>query len=224
MAQSKSIFVDLEIDIDLMMEDPKGFEREVHKAADKLVNILDQSNSTGEAKNLARDTALKNREAKIVASKLFKEELAAIDTFAEEADMDTLFHMIDNLKKVVKDLELVFESRAMDTMIMSQASTVDKRMAFDQYRLLREGYEVYRSFVNLMIDDTVNLVPLKAKTGNYGGSTKHSYPAYKINGEIYRSYRAAAKLLGIKEECFNHMDLQERITEDMPVEIVEITL
>ena len=93
MSISKSIFVDLDIDTEIMVSNPTEFAAQVYKAADKLMNVLDENTSLSDARKKARDKAKNNREAIPVAKEIFSfDEMIA---FAENGDPDVLYHFID---------------------------------------------------------------------------------------------------------------------------------
>lgn len=225
MSAGKSIFIDLEIDTELF-DTPKEFAAQVFEAAAKLGEVLDHNTSLGTARENARKSAKANIEAKAAVSKLQEKNLSAILSDCEEMSLDELFYFIDDLKELTKQAELTFESRATGQMISQSPSAVDKRLAMEQYKNLRESWEDYRKFASLMLDDAGTLAPLKARSGNYGNGARQTYPAYKYKGGTYHNYVAVGRLIGCDKTLNNHMDLQDylAITPDTGVEVVEITL
>lgn len=222
MTVSKSIFVDLDIDTELMVSNPEEFSAQVYKAADKLMNILDENTSLSDARKKSREKAKANKEAIPVAKQMFSfDEMIA---FAEEGDPDVLFHFIERVKSLTKELELIYEDRATSEMIMNSADATTKRLAHAQYSRLREAFDSYRNFVTMIVDEDLVLIPLKAKTGNYGGG-KFEYPSYKLNGNSYFNYHAVARLVGIDMTGIeSNADFQEKLLPEHGVEIVMITL
>jgi hypothetical protein len=224
MSVNKSIFVDLEINLENLLENPKQFASEVYEAADKLCGVLNHNSSMSEARKTAKKNAALDRVAQQLAKEQYTDEFEKILNYSEEVELHVLFHLIANMKELVRDLELTLDSRATSEMIMNSPTHTDKRLAHEQYKVLRDSFENYRSFINLVIDDKISLVPLKPKTGNYGGTVKRSYPAYRINGDVYHNYRVVARMAGIKTEVASHMDLQELLTDEMGVQVIEVQL
>lgn len=222
---NKSIFFDLEISIEDMATDPKLFAHGVFEAANKLGVVLDHTSSTGQAKVQAKESAKHNREAKVAVLNTWEAQFSEILSAAEEMELDQLHYFIDELKELTKQVELTFESRATTEMIQDSPSAIDKKLAMEQYKKLRDAWEAYRKFAQMMFD--VQLAPLKARSGNYGSAgTRQTYPAYRFNGAVYHNYRAVGRLIGCQTELKNHMDLQDYLsdTNNTDVEVIEITL
>jgi hypothetical protein len=225
MTAGKSIFVDLEIDASLMMNDPDKFASEVIRVGDELTSIFSGKMSVKDAESDATKAAKRNLVAKEVAYKNVEEVADKYDKMSEDMDLDELYYTIKEFKSIVETLELAFNSRSRNAMIMSSSSITDKKLAHSQYMKLREAYGAFIQFSQLMNDKIY--VNLKPRTGNYQSDVV-TYPAYRFNGEIYQNYRAVARLAGWNSEDFhNHMDLVEKIRlEGMEetIEIIEVTL
>ena len=225
MSANKSIFFDLEIPLEDMATDPKLFAEEVFTAAAELGDILDHNSSNGTARATAREIAKKNHEAKGQMLDIMERKFSSILDDAESMPMDQLHYMIDEMKDLTRQVELTFESRATTEMIRESPSAVDKRLAMEQYKKLRDAWEAYRSFAQLMFDE--KLAPLKARSGNYGSvNGRSTYPAYKLDGQVYHNYRAVGRLINCPVELRTHMDLQDYLnsTDNTAVEVVEISL
>jgi hypothetical protein len=223
---SKSIFVDLEISLDNILEDPKAFAAEVHLAAGKLLEVLDHSPSMGHARHNVRSEAAKDKVAKDVAFEFIKGTYDEMMESAEDLELHSLYHVIGYFKELARDLELTLDSRASNEMIRNSPTVLDKRLCHERYKNLRDAYEDYRRSINIFSDTPVVLAPLKPKTGNYGGTTKRSYPAYRYGGDVYHNYRVIARMVGINpDEIHSHMDLVERLNNmKTEVEIIEVQL
>ena len=222
---NKSIFFDLEIPIDSMANDPKEFANGVFEAANKLAEVLDFSGSSGQAKSAAREAAKHNRGAKVAMREVHEKTFTQVLSDAEEMPLDELYYFVEEMRELTKQLELTFESRATTEMIQLSPSAVDKKLAMEQHKKLRDAWEKYRQFAEVIFD--VNLAPIKARSGNYGAQgARMSYPAYKLGGAVYHNYRAVGRLIGCELELKTHMDLQEYLTatNNTDVEVVEITL
>jgi len=226
MTISKNIFRDLEINVDNMMDDPAAFASEVYAAASKLTEVLNHDTSMRNARADVRADANKDRAAKTVANKQWDKEIQSITDWSETTDLHVLFHFIADLKELARDLELTFDQRATNEMIRNSPTPVDKRLAHEQYKTLRDAFETYRSFINLVVDDNIVLVPLKAKTGNFGGAAKRTYIAFTVGKDKtpMHNYKMVGRLLGIEDELNSPMDLVERLTEEMECQVVEVTL
>ena len=225
MSTNKSIFVDLEIESDLMMTDPELFASQVISMGDELTSIFTGKTSVKGATDDATKQARTNHVAKEMARVNVSDIHETINSKAEEMDLDELYHTIAEMKSVVESLELTFHSRARNDMIMNTPNIEDKKLAHSQYKKLREAFGAFIVFSELMHDKTY--VNLKPRTGNYQGDAS-TFPAYRYEGEVYQNYRAVAKLVGWNPDDYrSHMDLVEKIrAEDMEeiVEIIEVTL
>ena len=222
---NKSILFDLEISIEEMGNNPTLFAHGVFEAANKLSAVLDHTSSGGQAKTAAKDAAKMNRGAKVAMREVHEANFTQIYSDAEEMPLDELHYYIEEMRELTRQLELTFESRATTEMIQESPSAVDKKLAMEQYKKLRDAWEAYRTFAAMMFDE--KLAPLKARSGNFGTSgVRQSYPAYKLNGAIYHNYRAVGRLIGCDLELKTHMDLQDYLTKtnNTEVEVVEITL
>lgn len=225
MTLSKSIFVDLEIDPALIMDDPDTFASMVQEKGDELTSIFTGKISVKGAVDEAATKAKLDRESKLSAETSVRPMVDDFEAMAESADIYDLYHMIQEAKKLVESLEVTFHSRARNEMIMNAPNVMDKAVAFDQYKKLRVAFDAFREFSKLM--HSTNYVGLKAKSGNYGGGTEPvGYPAYRVNGDVYQNYRAVARILNWNPDDFhNHMSLVEKINETgVNVEIIEIEL
>lgn len=223
--ESKSIFLDLEIDTKLIMENPDEFAKQCYQAADRLSTVLESKNSINGAKSEAENEALKNKGAKKAAQDFFRDIRTMIYEAAESMDMDTLYYLQNEVRELARDLDITFHSRARNSMILNSPNATDKKMAHDQYMRLRTNFESFRQVGKLIHEK--NYAPIAPRSGNYGSDSKVSYPAYKVDGQVYHNYRAVARLLGWNPDDFkSHQDLRERIeAEELnTVEIVEVTL
>lgn len=222
---NRSIFLDLEIDVVNMMKDPDDFASQVYTAADKLLNVLNSKNSLKGAHNETEAKARKDQKAKTYVAAWFKPTYDEIYEASEKMTVEELYHLIQETKDLTRDLELQFHSRARNEMIMNTPNSTDKKLAFDQYKRLREAFEAFREFAKLISDKVYT--PLEAKTGNYGADSATSHPAYRYQGQVYNNYRAVARLLGWNpDEFHSHMDLCEKLEmmEINDVEVIQVTL
>ena len=222
---SKSIFLDLEIDVDNMISDPDTFAKDVYAAADKLLNVLNSKHSLKGAQNEVEHSAKLDSVAKSKASNYFKPFYDEIYEASEDMPLHELYHLIKEAKDLVRDLELQFHSRSRNEMIMNSPNTTDKRLAHDQYMRLRTAFDAFRDFAKLLNDKVYN--PLAAKSGNYGADSATTYPSYRYDGQAFNNYRAVARLLGWNPDDFmSHSDFTERLEleEIEDVEVVQVTL
>ena len=219
---SKSIFLDLEIDIELMTQDQDSFVQQVYERADFLLSILNSKTSLKGARSEASKKAETNEEAKVKAKNWFYQKTSVVNDEMEDLSLDELYHTINEARELVKDLELLFHSKANTEMIMGSPSAMDKGLAHEQYTRLRNAFNTFREFCKLMYEK--NYVPLDPKSGNYGDANI-TWPTYKYQGAVYQNYRAVAKLLGWNPDDFhNNQDLVDKIKETgAPVEIVEVS-
>lgn len=222
---NKSIFLDLEIDVNLMLTDPDAFAKEVYQAADKLLNVLNSKHSLKGAQNEAEHTAKLDAVAHSKASNYFKPFYDEIYEVSETMPINELYHLIKEAKDLVRDLELQFHSRSRNEMIMNSPNSVDKKLAHDQYMRLRTAFDAFREFAKLLNDKVYT--PLQAKSGNYGADSATTYPSYRFDGQAFNNYRAVARLLGWNPDDFNsHFDFTERLELEniTDVEVVQVTL
>ena len=222
---NKSIFLDLEIDVDKMISDPDSFAKEVYQAADKLLNVLNSKHSLKGAQNEAEHTAKLDTVANSKASNYFKPFYDEIYEQSEDMPLNELYHLIKEAKDLVRDLELQFHSRSRNEMIMNSPNSTDKKLAHDQYMRLRTAFDAFRDFAKLLNDKVYT--PLQAKSGNYGADSATTYPSYRYDGQAFNNYRAVARLLGWNPDDFNsHADFTERLELENidTVEVVQVTL
>jgi len=234
MSNHRSIFTDLEIDYLTMLDDPEAFSKKVYHVADELQTVLKSKGSISEARQVATETAAHDAVAKDRAKEILSSFLDTLYEMEEEEELNVQYHMIQLLKEFIKDSEVGFHSRAREDMILRSPNMADKKLAFDRYTKLREGFESFREFAKMIHDKTY--APLKSISGNFGGSERTTYPAYRIGSDVYHNYRIVAEMLGWKKDDFkSHMDLVEKMEEtghnmvtvdnqQVEVEIINVTL
>jgi len=222
---SKSIFLDLEIDVNNMITDQDQFAKDVYAAADSLLNVLNSKHSLKGAQNEVEHSAKLDAVAKSKAEIYFKPFYEEIYGYSEDVELNELYHLIKEAKDLVRDLELQFHSRSRNQMIMNSPNTTDKRLAHDQYMRLRTAFDAFREFAKLLNDKVYT--PLQAKSGNYGADSATTYPSYRYDGQAFNNYRAVARLLGWNpDEFMSHSDFTERLELEgvTDVEVVQVTL
>lgn len=228
MSESKSIFIDLEIDLDNFVSQPDEFQAQVMNKADELAEILNSNNSLRTAEAEAIKRANENPEAQQIATQFLQTYVDQIEVEVYTKDRfnsDELYHLHQRVEELSKSIKTAFESAARAEMMHSLPNVMDKALAHRQYTELRQAHETWRNFMRLMHDK--NYPPMKPKSGNYTGGSKRTYPAFRIEGQEYFNHRAVAFKMGWNPDDYKTpQDIidkleQENITD---VQLIETTL
>jgi hypothetical protein len=199
----RRIYRDLDIDMSDIISDPVSFQKKVVEAANRLIEIMASDSSISGARKEAKENAVRNEAARVEAETIYAvlwgDEINRIGE-NEAYDNDVVYHLSRLLKACGEELQAIFEQRASNRKILSSSTNSEKRLAANQYAILRQAWANYIGFIRV-IHDAVDLKPLAAKSGNFGNGQTSTYVAWQFDGEIYHNYRAVARLL--QEETEN---------------------
>ena len=221
------IFDDLGIDYSTMMTDPASFWEQVVEAAENLKSILKQDNSV--------DNYIKN---KIAAEEFdwkatgWEKMLADIYTDAEtEIPVGALHDFANQLRKLAKDIDFMARDKAI--LEMSDDTTLDKSLAFEMYKDLREKANQWADAVSLL--DIFHPDKLSAMPGNYGGTTSLTHYVFIFTADAdkdkipYRDFASVTRRLereGHKlPEMKNRMDVVDylRAHPELNVQVTQVS-
>ena len=225
-----NIFDDLGIDYSQMMTDPAIFWEQVLAGADKLKGILKADNSV--------DNYIKN---KIEAENFdFVTEDVNFNTILDDlySDADSLIpvgalhEFANKLRKLAKDIDYLARDKAMVEIATDQS--IDKSLAFDMYKDLREKANQWVDAVSLLgIYKDAEKLP--SMPGNYGGGLVNLtnyvfiFTADADKDKIpYREFTSVTRRLEreghVLPEMKNKMDLVDylRAHPELNVSITEI--
>jgi hypothetical protein len=226
---NRSIFEDLEIEFDDMLSNPKELAKRVMAKANELVATLESDSSVSKY-----EEAIKNSAASFDQSmetrgfiKFLREDLYS---HCDAAPLEEVALVLENMRNAVREIETLFHSRSVYEATRSTSPLANKKVALYQHQRLREAYEAFRTFAQLMLTDAkgenILLPTIKAKSGNFGSglSPLKSYVFTFENGDMFMNHFAVARRLGIHKEGFTLMDLLEYLeaTPDAPLSVSEV--
>lgn len=195
--QSKSVLYDLNIDPQLMLQDPEKFQELCLDAADKLFAVMDGRESTGDRK--ARELfqlAAKNNIYSL------PEDLRAFKLALQEAIFDTdngkdshysneelvqISSILDYISGQVRDH--VAERFNEDSPFLIRS----KRAAASLYSRLRVIHDSWRQARKLFDDDKKQWKVIPGRPGNYKDAVPYTF--YLFNGEEFTTWHYIVRCL-----------------------------
>jgi len=220
------IFDDLGIDYSQMMTDPASFWEQVLEAAESLKKILKADNSV--------DNYIKNK----IETEAFDFKAEGFDKVLDElysdADMSipvgALHEFANKLRKLAKDIDFLARDKAMVEIASDQS--IDKSLAFDMYKDLREKANQWVDAVNLLgIYNEADKLP--SMPGNYGGTISLTNYVFIFTDDAdkdkipYREFTSVTRRLEregkVLPEMKNKMDLVDylRAHPELNVQVSE---
>jgi hypothetical protein len=220
---NKSIFEDLEIDHSDMLTAPKEFSQRVMKVVENLVATLESDSSVSKFEEQIKNSASSFEQSASTVGyiKMLREDMYS---HCDEAPLEEVAIILENLRLAVKEVENLFHSRSVFEATRSSSPLANKKVALYQHQRLREAWDVYRNFAQLMLD--VNLPNIKAKSGNFGSglSPLKQYVFTFENGDAFMNHFAVMRRLGIYKDGATLMDLLEYLeaNPDAPVAVTQV--
>jgi len=220
---NKSIFEDLEIDHSDMLSDPDAFSKRVQKVVAELVNTLESDSSVSKFEEQIKEDA-KNFEHSKETLNVIHDIRSTLYEHCDTAPLEEVALILENLRMAVREVETLFHSRSVYEATRSTSPLANKKVALYQHQRLRETWEVYRRFAQLMFDKV--LPSIKAKSGNFGSglSPLKQYMFTFDNGDSFMNHFAVMRKLGIYKDGSTLMDLLEYLESnpDAPVAVSEV--
>lgn len=228
-SMNKSIFEDLEIDHSDMLTNPQAFAKRVLAVAAELEATLNSSSSVSKFEDQIKEDA-KTFDASEQMQKIVKTLRNDIYEYCDSAPLEEVTIILENMRIAVREIETLFHSRAMYEATRSTSPLANKKVALYQHQRLRESWEVYRRFAQMMLTNEkgnpVMLPGIKAKSGNFGSglSPLKTYVFTFDNGDSFVNHFAVMRKLGIHQDNSTLMDLLEYLeaNPDAPVSVSEV--
>lgn len=188
---SDAAFEDLELDFSDMMTNPTAFAKRVNHKAEELREGLKEDQSTA---------ALMRRfkEIEKPADTSIHVLLNAVYNMAdEELPLEQMPAIMTAVKKLMGDLETLFDDLAIRHLASESKSITNKKVLHAQYVTLRERFNDYADFMNGFMKQSIEKLP--SLPGNYGRpSSGLKHYVFEYNGEQYRNPRALCRKIGIE--------------------------
>lgn len=210
-----NIFQDLQIDYSNMMSDPQDFHSQCVNAAERLKDVLKADISVEHILKTTLDNTT-------VTPDFMNRIKGHVSYLYEEADevmnVIEIMEYAAQLKKLAKDLEFLARDKVMLEMSKNDAHSIDKSLAFDLYKELRErhnawvdGMEMLSGFDSSIDMDEIEKLP--SMPGNYGkGPQTLVHYIFRFNDEddIYRIHHTVLRRLEKEgHEIDTHMNLMD---------------
>jgi hypothetical protein len=214
-----NIFQDLQIDYSNMMSDPQDFHSQCVNAAEKLKDILKADISV---EHILK-TTLENESPT-------PEQTAKIKHFItldyEEADetmsVVEIMEYSAQLKKLAKDLEFLARDKVMLEMSKNDETNIDKSLAFDLYKELRERHNAWVDGMEMLsgFDENINtamtdIEKLPSMPGNYGKGPQtlvHYIFRFGDEDDVYRIHHSVLRRLEKEGHVIDtHMNLMDAV-------------
>jgi len=190
-----NIFQDLQIDYSNMMNDPQDFHSQCVREADKLKDILKADISPDSIlKGIVDSTEITPRESKQV-SVIINEVYEIAD---DQMSVVQMLELAAELRKLAKNLEYLARDKVMLQISKDNEGSIDKSLAFDLYKELRERHNDWFSSMELLAGFDPELAnrmsdveKLPALPGNYSkGPQNLAHYIYRIDDDedIFRTH------------------------------------
>jgi hypothetical protein len=205
---ASSVLQDLNIDPQLMIDDPDEFSKQVLDAGQKLQAIMD-------GQELPAERAVRTA---IDAAATKAEDVAKFNSFVTIGNMDELSNtelvqLAAFFEHKRKSILYLLEERFTDKNVLDIRS---KRMAAWEYKRLRELYDSFKNFRKFFDPDKKYPI-LSARPGNYQSSERLFFYVYK--GQEYGVWAGLAIRLGLNGKFKNRMDFHEYLEEHPELEV-----
>jgi hypothetical protein len=205
---ASSVLQDLNIDPQLMLDDPDQFAREVLDAGQKLQAIMD-------GQELPAERAVR---AAIDAAATKPADVAKFNSFVQIGDLEELSNselvqLAAFFEQKRKSLLYLLEERFTDKNVLDIRS---KRMASWEYKRLRELYESFKGF-RKFFDAEKKYPILSARPGNYQSNERLFFYVYQ--GQEYGVWAGLAIRLGLNGKFKTRMDFHEYLEEHPELEV-----
>lgn len=206
---ASSVLQDLNIDPQLMIDNPDEFANQVLDAGQKLQAIMD-------GKELPAERAV--RMAIEAASTKVEDIAGQFKDFVQIGNMDELSNtelvqLASYLEFKRKAVLYTLEERFTDKNVLDIRS---KRMAAWEYKRLRELYESFKGF-RKFFDAEKKYPLLSARPGNYSSTERLFFYVYK--GQEYGVWAGLAIVLGLNGKFKNRMDFHDYLEEHPELEV-----
>jgi len=192
-----NIFQDLQIDYSNMMNDPQDFHSQCVRESNRLKDILKADISPESIlKGIVADNDVTPTEVTNIQDMVGK----VYETADNEMSVVAMLELADQLKKLAKNLEYLARDKVMLQISKAAESTgfIDKSLAFDLYKELRERHNDWYSSMELLAgfdpelaNKLTTIEKLPALPGNYSkGPQNLAHYIYRIDDDedIFRTH------------------------------------